>query len=458
MSLINNALSGALAAQIALDTTSQNIANVATAGYSRQSALLAAIGATRSGNSAGSGVSVPSLIRFSDGYTNLQMWRAASQLGQANVAQPYLTQAEQVFGDDTSNLSSGLNGFFSALNAASVDPASSPLRQQVLAAADSLAQRVNSLAQVLDGQSSAIHEQRASTVDQVNEYATEIASLNQKIVAAQAVGANAASLMDARDQKIDGLAGLVAIQITNQPDGSRNISLRAGPPLVAGAIPSTLAVVGHADGSQSLTLSFANQSFAVGGSDVGGQLGGLDHYESQVLDPLKQSIADVAQQLGTAVNNQLAAGYGTTGAAGVPLFSFDPSSATSMLTVNSSVLPADLGFSSDPAKPGNSDNLLALINLKSQPFTIGSLGSVQLGDASTQMIGKLGTASQQNQSAIATAQTVRDQSIATWKSVSGVNSDEEAVNLVTYQQMYQANMKVAAVAGTLFEATLSMMG
>jgi flagellar hook-associated protein 1 FlgK len=53
---------------------------------------------------------------------------------------------------------------------------------------------------------------------------------------------------------------------------------------------------------------------------------------------------------------------------------------------------------------------------------------------------------------------VRSQAIDDWKSTSGVNKDEEAMNLVEFQNMYQANMKVISVANTLFDATLQMMG
>src|ERR1043165_6831381 len=122
MSIIFNALSGALAAQAGLNATSQNVANVMTPGYTRQGVLLASIAPYQTGQlSAGSGVSVPSLIRFSDGYKSLQMWSAASELGQRTTAQPYLTQLEQVMGDEESGINSGLDAFFGALNAASVD-------------------------------------------------------------------------------------------------------------------------------------------------------------------------------------------------------------------------------------------------------------------------------------------------------------------------------------------------
>src|SRR5690606_33863176 len=105
MTVIHNALSGALAAQAALSATSQNVANVMTPGYTRQAVLLASVQPLQTGAlSAGSGVTVTSLLRFSDNYKSLQLWSAASELGQRNSAQPYLTQLEQILGDDESGI------------------------------------------------------------------------------------------------------------------------------------------------------------------------------------------------------------------------------------------------------------------------------------------------------------------------------------------------------------------
>ena len=92
MTIINNALSGALAAQVAISASSQNIANLQTKGYTRQGALLAAVGPDASGRSAGGGVQVSSLLRFSDNYKSQAMWRAASEQGLYSQSQPYLTQ------------------------------------------------------------------------------------------------------------------------------------------------------------------------------------------------------------------------------------------------------------------------------------------------------------------------------------------------------------------------------
>jgi len=457
MSIIHNGLSGALAAQAALATTSQNIANVMTPGYTRQGVLLSAVQPMFSGKlSSGSGVSVDSLLRFSDDYKSMQMWRAASELGARSAAQSYLTQLEQVMGDDQSGINTGLDAFFSALNASSVDPTSSPLRQQVITAADALAQRFNSLNQLMSNQRAAVSQQRLATVDQINSVAAGIAALNQQIADSRGTGINPSALIDARDMKIDELSGLVDVQVVNQADGSRSVSLRGGQPLVLGSRSAKMSATYNPDGSQTLRVDFANESFTLT-SNLGGQLGGLDEYESDVLVPMMESVTGMAQQLADNVNNQLAAGFAPDGTPGQPLFDFDSTGVTGILKVRPGVVASDLAYSSDPAKPGNSDNLMLLIGLRSQPVTLPALGSVSLSDAATQLVGTLGTKSQQNQALLETAETVRNQAEESWKATSGVNSDEEAVNLIQYQQLYQANLKVVAVANELFDSTLEIL-
>lgn len=458
MTVIQNALSGALAAQAALTTASQNIANVMTPGYTRQGVVIATVQPQQSGSlSAGAGVTVPALIRFSDSYKSLQMWQSASTLGQRSTAQPYLTQLEQVMGDDASSINNGLDAFFGALNAASVEPTSSPLRQQVLTSAEALSQRFNSLNTVLSNQRQAVYQQRTAAVSQINGLAGSIATLNQKIAATQATGINASGLIDERDQKIDTLAGLVGVGVVDQADGTRSVSLRSGQPLVVGGVASNMSIQSNPDGSQTLKLNFAKESFALISQNLGGQLGGLDDFEHRVLSPLMQSITDTANAIATKVNNQLGSGYALDGTPGTPLFVFDATSSTNMLAVRPGIVSQDLAFSSDPTLPGNNDNLLTLIDLKKQPVTVTSLGNVLMGDVYTQLTSGLAMQSQQNQAALSTAQTVRDQSEASWKSTSGVNTDEEAMNIMQYQQMYQANMKVISVANDLFNSTLSMM-
>jgi flagellar hook-associated protein 1 FlgK len=456
MSILNNALSGAVASQLALSASSQNIANLQTKGYTRQSALLTAVAPAAGSAQAGNGVRVTELMRFSDSYKTQQMWRSASDLGAHSQTQPYLTQLEQVMGDDTASLSSGVDAFFAALNSvAGVDPTSTPLRQQVVTAAGLLSQRFNSLNNVYNAQLQSVRQQRSALVDSANSTIASIASLNAQIANANATGSNASALVDARDLAIDGLASQMGLEVSDQPDGTRNVSLKSGQSLVLGGVAGKLSVSGGA--AQTFSLTFAGSSFDLDTTKAGGQLGGLSAYEQDTLLPLQQGVADMAQQIADKVNTQLGAGFAMDGTPGKPLFVYTPGNTSNMLKVADGFQTSDLAFSGD-GTPGDTGNLQQLVDIKSQTITLTKIGTVMIGDADTQLVGRLAVDSQQNKSALTTAQTMRDQSEADWQSTSGVNQDEEAVHLVEYQNMYQANMKVMSVANALFDATLQMMG
>ena len=453
MSIISNALSGSIAAQAALNAASQNIANLQTAGYTRQGVLLSSLGAGVGVRSAGNGVEVSALLRFADAYKSQQMWRAASDQGARAQTQPYLTQLERVMGDNASSISNGIDGFFASLNAAAVDPTSTPLRQQIITSADALAQRFNSISTVMGNQLLSVQQQRSAIVPQANTALANIAVLNQRISTSAASGTNVSSLMDARDQLIDGLAAQMGIDVLDQPDGSRNIALKSGQPLVIGSLAATLSSNMTSTGDQTLTLDFAKSSYTLDPVAIGGQMGGLGEFEQNTLKPLQQSLQDMATQLTSKINTQLALGKTMAGAAGGPLLAY----ANGKLGITPAFNAKDLALSLTGAA-GDSGNLQKLIDIKNQPISVSWVGDVLMSDADTQLVGKLGIYSQQNQALLKTSNTVRAQAVDDWKSTSGVNKDEEAMNLVEFQNMYQANMKVISVANTLFDATLQMMG
>lgn len=469
MSISNNALSGALAAQAALNTVSQNIANAQTKGYTRQGALLQAVAPDAGNLSPGSGVQVGLLLRFSDSYKLQQMWRSNSEQGYREQVQPYLTQMETVMSGSKSSLSYGIDTFFKALNAAGVDPTSSPLRQQVITAADSMAQQFNSIYSVTANQVVSVQQQQSAILPSLNESLASIAALNKQIVAVGVSGTNTSALRDQREQLIDGVARQVGVEVVNNPDGSVNVSLKSGQPLVAGFAAATLNFSSKTEpldpadpGGPTRTVSvlmlnYQNTKFPLDEAQVGGQLGGLGNYKNTTLLPLQTSIREIAEQMSAKVNTALKNGTKSDGTQGTELLVFNPESATGLLAVADGFKTTDLAFAKD-GTPGDSSNLQDLVDIKGQKITLTGLGDVLLGDADTQIVGKLGIDSQQNKALLATATTIRSQAEDDWKSTSAVNTDEEAINLMEFQNMYQANMKVIAVANTLFDATLQMFG
>jgi flagellar hook-associated protein 1 FlgK len=275
-------------------------------------------------------------------------------------------------------------------------------------------------------------------------------------VAASAVGTNVSALIDERDMAIDSLSQLAGIEVLEQPDGSRSVSLKSGQPLVAGNVAATLGI-DTTSGSPQMQVTFARSVYGVDDAALGGQIGGLGTFEKNILAPLQESIVSMATQLADKINTQLGAGTDSAGNPGKPLFQINGGGAGGILSVTAGYTTDDLALSTD-GTPGDSGNLQLLVDIKNQSISLPSVGTVILGDADTQLVGKLGIDSQQNKSLLNTAQTIRQQSEDDWASTSGVNRDEEAMNLVEFQNMYQANMKVIAVANSLFDATLSMFG
>jgi flagellar hook-associated protein 1 FlgK len=149
--------------------------------------------------SAGNGVQIGSLLRFSDSYKTQQMWRANSELGAHSQTQPYLTQLEKVMSDDKSSISYGVDNFFKALNAAGVDPTSSPLRQAVITAADSMSQQINSIYTLTANQLVSVRQQSEAILPSLNQSLANIAALNQQITSVGAGGTSTSELIDKRE-------------------------------------------------------------------------------------------------------------------------------------------------------------------------------------------------------------------------------------------------------------------
>ncbi|NRF57962.1 flagellar hook-associated protein FlgK [Citrobacter sp. Marseille-Q6884] len=454
MDMINIGYSGASTAQVELNVTAQNTANAMTDGYTRQVAVTSTIGASAgSSNSAGNGVQVDSIRRVSNQYQVNQVWYAASQFSYYNTQQGYLTDLEAALSDNS--LNDGFNNFFAALNEATTSPDDSALREQVISESGALALRVNNTLDYIDSQSSQIVSQEQTYIAQVNTLTSGIASYNQQITEAEANGDNASALYDARDQMVEQLSGIMDVQVNIDDEGNYDVTLQNGQPLVSGQESSTIELETNVDGTQSMSLTFAGTTSSMD-TDTGGALGALFDYQNEVLTPLSGSINSMAEQFADAVNKQLSEGYDLNGNPGEPLFIYDENSAEGPLEVNPDITADELAFSSSPDESGNSDNLQALINISTEPLDIEGLGSVTVGEACSSIISNIGIYSQQVQTETTAAANVYTEAQNQQSSVSGVSMDEEAVNLITYQQIYEANLKVISTGADIFDSVLEM--
>jgi flagellar hook-associated protein 1 FlgK len=448
--------SGVRSSQIALTATGQNIANVHTPGFSRLAPQLMSLGG-QTATSIGGGVQVSSIRRLSNDFQNQQLWRASTEKNYYQTTQQYLGALEGLLHSEGSSVSVGLDNFFAALSEATSTPESIALRQQILGEARQLAQRFNGLNSNIDTQLNSLHGQRVAMVGEINGLAGNIAELNAQILEMESSGRDTATLRDYRENLIKDLSQYAGIRVQEAADGTLSVSLINGQPLVAGNSAGQLKVEKTVSGEQEVSLVFAKTRFPLVQQGLGGSLGGLYDMEYAALRPAQQDLHDMAKALAGMVNGVLAGGYDLAGNPGKPLFVYNAGSTDAMLGV-SALAPEELAFSSvggAAVEVGNNRKLLELLELRSSGVLVAG-STVPLNDAYAGLVGRTGSASRQNQADFAAAIIVAEQAQAQRDSVSAVNLDEEAVNLMAYQQAYQANMKVISTSNELFNAVLAM--
>ena len=348
--LISIGLSGLSASQSALTTTSNNISNVSTSGYSRQQTLTAA-GALQSIGGAGyvgSGTTLSEVRRIYSSYLQNQVSASTALDSEASTYATQVSSLDSLLSDSTTGITSVLSDFYSALQTASSSPSDTAARQLLLTSATTLSNRFNSIASQMNQQNSDINSQLSTLTGQVNSLTSSIASLNQQIVALSAAGASPTSLLDARDEAVRSLNELVGVTVQER-DGNYDVYLGTGQTLVSGNSASALsATPSSSDPTQySLSIQYQNYSTEVTSVVSGGQIGGLLRYREDVLNPALNELGRMAIAVSDSVNSQLGQGLDLNGDFGSLLFS--------SINSASAMSQRSLASASNSANSGNLD-------------------------------------------------------------------------------------------------------
>ena len=454
MSMLNIGMSGLTSSMAALNATSNNVANAMVPGYSRQQVMMSSVGGGIYGS--GAGVQVDGVRRISDQYEVAQLWNTTSGVGYARVTNSYFSQVEQIFGSKGNNISYGLDQLFASLNSSLEQPSDIAYRQGVLSEAKAMGQRFNSISHSLNSQLAQIEGQIGASTKEINSQLESIAKFNQEI---QRSGTDVpASLLDARDAAIDDLAKLADIRVTQDSNGMVNISLAQGQPLLSGTSASTLEVKPDPSNPalSTITIKLGDSSFPLD-ERAGGSLGAmLDYRDNSLLKSIGFN-DELAKTFSDEFNAILAGGTDLKGNTPTQdLFTYDPSNPAGSIKVTDGFTAEMLAFGQSGGE-GDNSNLKKLVELANTEFTFSSIDiTASLGDAYSSVVGKLGSESRQAQVSETTASSLQREAQAQWASTSGVNMDEEAVNLIIYQQSYQANAKVIAAAEQLFQTIVNI--
>ncbi|HBQ80835.1 MAG TPA: flagellar hook-associated protein FlgK, partial [Erwinia persicina] len=224
--LINTAMSGLSAASAALNTTSNNITNYAVTGYSRQTTVLAQANSTLSGNNYyGNGANVSTVYREYDQFITNQLRAASAQSSAITTQYGQVSSLDDIFSSTTNTLSTNMQDFFSSLQTLSSNASDSSARQAVIGKAQGLVNQFQVTDTYLSNLDSSVNTSVKSTVDQINNYAKQIANVNQQITKLKGAGAGSEpnNLLDQRDQLVSELNKLVGVSVNQQNGGSYNI-------------------------------------------------------------------------------------------------------------------------------------------------------------------------------------------------------------------------------------------
>ncbi|MCC5792469.1 MAG: flagellar hook-associated protein FlgK [Legionellaceae bacterium] len=317
LGIANSALN---AFQQGLAVTGNNIANVNTKGYSRQTIHYNTGPSNRhAGSFIGSGVTITGVMRNSDRFANEQVRDTQSMKSQYETFFQQASQLDRLLSQDGTGVSVSMQEFFNALSQLNDAPDNIGSRNVVLNQSRILAEQYNQIQRQIDEYQRNNGQQLQESVTIINQLSTNISEINQKLSATP----DAPELLDQRDDLIRQLSELVDVSVLEQDNGVVNIAIGRGEMLVLGSDFRELSVDLSASGQEGSKILMNNGSGRIDISEnmQSGVIGGLLNFEKDVLTPASQLLGQMAigmamvfneqHQLGMDMNDQLGKNFFT---------------------------------------------------------------------------------------------------------------------------------------------------
>jgi flagellar hook-associated protein 1 FlgK len=440
--LLSIARSGAQAARIALDVTAQNIANASSSGYVRRSVRLEEVassgGVGQIGDVSLSGVRLGGITRNADIFRQAEVRRTGSDAARANAEVSGLENIEAAV--EQANVFPAISQFEGALQQLASDPTDPSLRAALIENTRTMTRTFNIASQGLDAVGTSLRFEATDGTAQVNLLAGELGRVNLRLARASDASSDQSTLLDQRDSLLEQLSQYTDVSTTIASDQTVEVRLggTGGPQLVAGGTVSTFAMATAGDGTI---------SFTVGGSAItpsAGSLAGRAQALSKLVD-VHAALNTIAASIISTVNAAQTSGVALDGSAGIPLLSGTDASDMALAFEDGKLIAtAPAGASANSRDPAN------LAALRS------ALGSADpSGEMDALLFNISGTVAGRTITRDA-LQTIAGSAKIALEAEAGVSLDQEATNLIRYQQAFQASGRAMQVAATLFDTLLAI--
>jgi flagellar hook-associated protein 1 FlgK len=414
---LQSARSGMNVSQTAIQTTSHNINNMNTPGYSRQKIEQSASSAysypgynsSLGAGQLGTGVQANDVVRIRNTFYDFQFRNESHAYGDISVKHDYYTNMENVFNEpsDTS-ISSALNEFFNGWHELSKDPESIGAKNIVIENSKYLADNVNRVYEKLGNLNDNLNKQTENILNDVNSMLEQLNDLDKNIKIVEGSGKSPNDLLDQRDKILDELSFKIDINDTTVQEAIK-------------------------DGKIELS--------ELTGKDVSGELGACMDMSNEIKS-CKKNMEDLMDGIANGVNDI----YDPTGVE--KIFVIEGATGDKSIKVNQDLLdnPSSLKITSDKA--------LELYNFKSKKVDVNG-EMISVNNYYNGVVQKLGQSTQEvirnekNQSKL----LLNIDNSRT--SVSGVSMDEEMINLMQFQHAYSASAKVVSTIDSLLDVVIN---
>jgi flagellar hook-associated protein 1 FlgK len=460
-SSLNVGLSALLAHRQAAETISHNIANANTEGYSRQRTELQAAGAAAvpalyaRNRPGGTGVRVDATIRIRNEFLETQYRNEAAQGQKLGIRQGVLDRVENTFPEPGPNgLDEALGQFWGSWVSVVNNPESQPARSSVLAQAQTVADRLH----LTDG---ALRQQRGDTVTQaklmateINDLAGRVATFDQAIRSAVVAGESPNDLMDQRDAAVVSLAKLTGATVEAGEHGTVDVFVGGRALIHAGQVEQLQVQEvddpAFADvGLKKVQVTWGRDGYPA--NLTTGELAGAVAGANTDIPTYIRAVDEVARQLVTSVNALHQQGKDLDGNPGGDFFDSSFTTAGNIaLSANVQGQPNHVVAASATGGPLDTGIAEQLSKLANAP--VGASASYH------GLIVNLGLDVRQVSEAASVQDSVVERLDEDRRSASGVNLDEEMVNLVSEQKAYAAAARVITTVDEMLDILINRTG
>ncbi|WP_137226470.1 flagellar hook-associated protein FlgK [Shewanella sp. MEBiC00475] len=318
--LLNIARTGVQASQAQLGVTSNNIANANTEGYNRQVATQASTESQRYGNNFyGTGTYVSDVKRVYNEFAARELRIGQTSMSAAETSYDKLSELDQIYSQIGSMVPENLNNFFASINNVADLPTDLGIRSSSLSSAEQMANTINQMQSLLDGQTTQTNSQIESITTRINEIGKELGSINLELMKSQGEDSQ---VLDKQDALILELSEYAQVNVIPLDTGAKSIMLGGSVMLVSGEVSMSIGTsIGDPYPNEpGLNASIGDKTLNVDPSKLGGQLGALFSFRDDTLLPASAELGQMALGIADTFNEMQSKGFDLNGDVGSNLF------------------------------------------------------------------------------------------------------------------------------------------